>query len=282
MIRFSLIMATYGRKDEIALFLESLLSQEKIDLNELELIIVDQNDKISLDDLCQKYMDKLNIIHIKSDKKGLSLNRNIGLKLAKGEYIAFPDDDCTYYSDTLYKVQYYFETHLNTDVVLGRIIDRKRNQNIIRNWKDTPYSVNKSNFFFSYSSITIFARKNDILFDEELGVGCFFGSNEDADYVWQMLDKNMQLVYTPEIEVWHPEPKEQEINYQKVYSYGLGFGALIYKHLSFSAIWLFIQAQGYHFIKFCLNLLKGNKQEMKKSWLSLTSRFKGMYLYATK
>lgn len=281
-MKFSLIMATYARKDEIALFLESLLSQEKIDLNKLELIIVDQNDKISLDDLCQKYMDKLNIIHIKSDKKGLSLNRNIGLKLARGEYIAFPDDDCTYYPDTLNRVQQYFEIHKNIDVVLGRIIDKQKNQNIIRNWKDTSYSVNKSNFFFSYSSITIFARKNDILFDEDLGVGCFFGSNEDADYVWQMLDKNMHLEYTPEIEVWHPEPKEQEINYQKVYSYGLGFGALIYKHISFYAIWLFIQAQGYHFIKFCLNLLKWNKKEMKKSWLSFTSRFKGIYLYATK
>lgn len=281
-MKFSLIMATYSRKDEIALFLESLLSQEKIDLNELELIIVDQNDKISLDDLCQKYMGKLNIIHIKSDKKGLSLNRNIGLKLARGEYIAFPDDDCTYYPGTLNRVQQYFEIHKNIDVVLGRIIDKQKNQNIIRNWKDTSYSVNKSNFFFSYSSITIFARKNDILFDEDLGVGCFFGSYEDADYVWQMLDKNMHLEYTPEIEVWHPEPKEQEINYQKVYSYGLGFGALIYKHISFDAIWLFIQAQGYHFIKFCLNLLKGNKKEMKKSWLSFTSRFKGIYLYATK
>ncbi|OOF53790.1 glycosyl transferase [Rodentibacter genomosp. 2] len=281
-MKFSLIMATYGRKDEIALFLESLLSQKNIDLNELELIIIDQNDTISLDNIYQKYMSKLNIIHIKSDKRGLSLNRNIGLKLAKGEYIAFPDDDCTYYSDTLYNVQQYFERNQEVDVVLGRIIDKQKNQNIIRNWKRNSCSVNKSNFFFSYSSITIFARKNDILFDENLGVGCLFGSYEDADYVWQMLDKNMRLIYTPEIEVWHPEPKEQEINYQKVYSYGLGFGALIYKHFSFSAIWLFIQAQGYHFSKFCLNLLKGNKKEVRKSWLSLISRFKGMYLYATK
>ena len=281
-MQFSLIMATYGRKDEIGLFLESLLLQEKTNLSEVELIIVDQNDKISLDDLCQTYSDKLNIIHIKSDKKGLSLNRNIGLKIAKGEYIAFPDDDCTYYSDTLYKVKQYFESYQDVDVVLGRIIDRKTGKKIIRDWKDVQYSVNRSNFFFSYSSITIFARKNDILFDEELGVGCFFGSNEDADYVWQMLDKNMKLEYTPIIEVWHPEPKEQEINYKKVYSYGLGFGALIYKHLSLSAIWLFIQAQGYHFTKFILNATKWNKQEMKKSWLSLTSRFKGIYLYATK
>ncbi|WP_440210032.1 glycosyltransferase family 2 protein [Actinobacillus pleuropneumoniae] len=275
-------MATYGRKKEIEDFLDSILEQEKFDINELEIIIVDQNDVIILDDLCEFYKDRLNLIHIKSDKKGLSLNRNIGLKIAKGQYVAFPDDDCKYYPDTLYRAILLFKEHPKIDIFLGRIIDRDSNKNIIRNWKARTFHINKKNFFFNYSSITIFARKNSIKFDEKLGVGTFFGSYEDADYIWQALNLKYKIQYVPDIDVWHPEPEEQELNYNKVYSYGLGFGALIYKHMSISAVWLFIQSVGYHFINFLLNLIKLNKKGAKKSWLSLTSRFKGLYLYAIK
>lgn len=281
-IKFSLIMATYGRKKEIEDFLDSILEQEKFDINELEIIIVDQNDVIILDDLCEFYKDRLNLIHIKSDKKGLSLNRNIGLKIAKGQYVAFPDDDCRYYSDTLYQVKNYFDKNKDISLVLGRIIERSSEKNIIRSWKNYNYSVNLTNFFTSFSSITIFSKRKDIYFDETLGVGTFFGSCEDADYIWQILNCRDKIVYTPDIDVWHPEPEEKEINYNKVYSYGLGFGALIYKHMSISAAWLFIQSVGYHFINLLLNLIKLNKKGAKKSWLSLTSRFKGLYLYAIK
>ncbi|MCY6395923.1 glycosyltransferase [Actinobacillus pleuropneumoniae] len=281
-IRFSLVMATYGREKEIEEFLESILVQQQFDLNELEIIIVDQNDIINLDKLCDLYSNKLNIIHIKSNKKGLSLNRNIGLKIARGQYIAFPDDDCRYYSDTLYQVKNYFDKNKDISLVLGRIIERSSEKNIIRSWKNYNYSVNLTNFFTSFSSITIFSKRKDIYFDETLGVGTFFGSCEDADYIWQILNCRDKIVYTPDIDVWHPEPEEKEINYNKVYSYGLGFGALIYKHMSIPAIRLFMKSIGYHFINLILNLIKLNKSGSKKSWLSLTSRFKGIYLYANK
>lgn len=280
-IDFSLIMATYGRKQEIALFLDSLLVQT-FPLDKVEVIIVDQNDKIELKTIIDEYKNKLNIIYIKSDKKGLSLNRNIGLGPAKGKYIAFPDDDCTYYPETLSQVSAIFQEHKNIDVLLGRIIDKSLNRNIIRKWKNNEFFINRFNFFLNYSSITIFAKKNDILFDEELGVGTYFGSYEDAEYVFNLISTNRCIYYTPKIEVWHPEPKEQELNYNKIYSYGLGFGALVIKHFSYPMIYLFIQSIGFHLIKLLLSLAKLDKIGIKKSWFSIASRFKGVYKYATK
>lgn len=280
-IIFSLIMATYGRKGEIALFLDSLLIQ-KFPMEKVEVIIVDQNDEIDLADIFNKYSKLLNLIYIKSERKGLSLNRNLGLKKAAGKYIAFPDDDCTYYSDTLSNVYTLFRKYHDVDVLLGRIIDREHNKNIIRNWSSNEFKITRNNFFLNYSSITIFTKKNNLLFDEKLGVGTYFGSNEDADYVFNILKNNKKIYYTPKIEVWHPEPKEQKVNYNKIYSYGLGFGALVIKHFSFSMLFLFIQAIGYHSIKLLYSLLKLNKIEMKKSWISILSRFKGAYKYAVK
>jgi glycosyltransferase involved in cell wall biosynthesis len=274
-------MATYGRKEEVGDFLESIINQ-RYNLDEVEIIIVDQNDVITLDEVCSKYIGLLNIKLIRSDKKGLSLNRNIGLHIAIGKYIAFPDDDCTYYPETLLNVENYFETNWNVDVVLGRIYDRKLNKDIIRNWKSREYKVNISNFYFSYSSITIFTKKNNILFDEKLGVGTFFGSYEDADYILQLIENNKKIIYTPDVEVWHPDLTANPMSDEKVYSYGLGFGALVKKHLSLPILYLFIQAIGFHLIKMIFGIFTMDKTTIIKRFLSIKSRLQGFYLYISK
>ena len=61
-------MATYGRKVEIDTFLKSI-EQQQYDTSQVEIIIVDQNEKIVLDDICDRHSARLNIKHIKSDKK---------------------------------------------------------------------------------------------------------------------------------------------------------------------------------------------------------------------
>ena len=92
-MRFSLIMATLGRFDEIRIFLDSIDLQNYTDF---ELIIVDQNEENILGDIILPYKKKFYINHIRIKEKGLSLARNVGIKYAKGDIIAFPDDDCIY------------------------------------------------------------------------------------------------------------------------------------------------------------------------------------------
>ena len=76
-MKFSLVLATYGRLDELELFLNSLLEQS-IGLDAFELIVVDQNDVIDLGPLLQKFSAFFPLVHIRSAIKGLSLNRKIG------------------------------------------------------------------------------------------------------------------------------------------------------------------------------------------------------------
>ena len=71
-------MATYGREKEVESFLNSL-KKSNYDLSLVEVIIVDQNDKIDLNHIIERHND-LNIKHIKSTVKGLAKNRNIGLE----------------------------------------------------------------------------------------------------------------------------------------------------------------------------------------------------------
>ena len=203
-IIFSLIMATYNRELEVECYIKSLLVQN-FDITKLELIIIDQNQNDILLNIVDKFKHELNIIHIKSKTLGLSINRNIGIKIAKGDIYAFPDDDCTYYPDTLSTVYQKFLNHPETTTLMGQIIDIDGHK-IIRNWPDQVIKLSAYNFFKLYSSITIFTRRKNFYFDTRLGVGSQFGSYEDADYVFTLLQENKQATYyDPTVKVAHPQ-----------------------------------------------------------------------------
>ncbi|UVQ02382.1 glycosyltransferase family 2 protein [Bacteroides fragilis] len=103
---FSLIVCTVGRSQDI---LEQLLISLTIqEYSDFEIILVDQNLDDRLISLVEKYSNSLNIVHYRSIIKGLSANRNIGIKIAKGNIICFPDDDCFYDRTTLQNVYLFF------------------------------------------------------------------------------------------------------------------------------------------------------------------------------
>ena len=109
----SLITATYGRTEEVRTLLGSLARQSYKDF---EFILVDQNPHFILREMVAEYASRLTIQYIRSEAKGLSLNRNIGLDYSRGEIVAFPDDDCFYEEDVLEKVIDVFQRQ--KDIVL--------------------------------------------------------------------------------------------------------------------------------------------------------------------
>ncbi len=246
-MKISLICATYNRSNELEQLLKSLVAQI---YKNFEIIIVDQNKNGLIDEICENYKQQLNLIHIKSEQLGLSFNRNIGIKAATGEILAFPDDDCTYYPDTLEKVSQLFNQN-GVDLILGQIRNRVNNKLIIRNW---PISITKitniRKILTLATSITIFCRKDpEILFDDLFGVGSKFGAYEDSDLCTQYLKLNKKLLYSPSIEVLHPEG-DTILNKNKAYNYGRGWGAFFAKHIDSRILPLFIGIVGYIFLLF--------------------------------
>ncbi|WP_455037603.1 glycosyltransferase family A protein [Leptotrichia massiliensis] len=104
-MKVSLVMPTINVTTELDLFLKSLKAQTYKDF---ELIVVDQNEGNEVFEIVKDYEEDFKIKYVKSDEKGLSLNRNRGLILMKGEIVGFPDDDCEYSPDKLEKVVAFF------------------------------------------------------------------------------------------------------------------------------------------------------------------------------
>jgi glycosyltransferase involved in cell wall biosynthesis len=102
----SIVIPTYKRAYKIQETINSVLSQT---YKNWELIIIDDNykssnDRMDTEVVMQKYIDHLNIKYIRhATNKGACSARNTGIAEAKGEYIAFLDDDDKWYADKLEK-----------------------------------------------------------------------------------------------------------------------------------------------------------------------------------
>jgi glycosyltransferase involved in cell wall biosynthesis len=107
-LRFSLIIPTSGRTEELATLLTSIHEQQRDDV---EVILVDQNEDNRVSLLLDTLPVRLNLRYIRSCEKGPSAARNLGMDAASGTILAFPDDDCWYPAGLLSRVDAWFGSH---------------------------------------------------------------------------------------------------------------------------------------------------------------------------
>ena len=93
--RFSVIVPTYNRLDEIRELLQSL-ERQILSKDKFEIIIVDDGSTDATEEYIKNMMEKatLNLSFYKQDHKGPGPARNTGMEHAKGEYCVFVDSDC--------------------------------------------------------------------------------------------------------------------------------------------------------------------------------------------
>ncbi|EZP59696.1 glycosyltransferase family A protein [Exiguobacterium sp. RIT341] len=137
----SIIMPTYNDMEFIDKSIESVLNQT---YQNIELLIVDDCST----DGTEKYIEKIiskdfRVKYFKNEKNsGAAVSRNLGVKFARGEFIAFIDSDDVWFRDKLEKQiifmtnsNYHFTcTFYNKIDVLGNDLD-----NIIKYPKEVDY-----------------------------------------------------------------------------------------------------------------------------------------------
>jgi PST family polysaccharide transporter len=225
-IRFSLVLATVGRTEELYRLFDSLTAQT---YQNFELIIVDQNDDDRVAEALACYPGKFEVVHLRAEKRGLSLARNMGLDHVNGDLVCFPDDDCSYPADLLQRVSCFFEENIAPIALTGRENNGK--------WDPDAGPVNRLNLWKRHISFTMFFRESaikGIRFDESLGVGAGseWGSGEDADFLLHVMERG-QVCYDPSFIVFHPQwaaEPYQEKQRAKGRSYGMGMGHVLRLH----------------------------------------------------
>lgn len=161
----------------------------------------------------------------------LSRSRNLALPLAKGEIIAFPDDDCAYEPDTLAEILSLFQERPEADVLLAG------KGPLPAGGKGLAGPVNRYAVFEGSETFLQFYRKQcvDALgpFDERLGpgTGLPYGSGEDTDYALRAVEAGFGVFRAPSAVVRHPEADLRDPGLsRKVKAYAAGRMYLLRKH----------------------------------------------------
>lgn len=232
-MKFSLVLATVGRTQEITRLLHSLEAQCYRDF---ELIVVDQNSDNRLVPILSRFADRSPIIHLRSER-GLSRARNSGLKRISGDVVAFSDDDCWYPKGILAHVHKQFMEHPEWDGITGRSIDKNGAESAF-SFGNESVLIDRFSVWQQAISYTIFLRRAVIdkvgPFDETLGLGAgtIFGSGEETDYVVRAIQADFSIYYLPTLTVHHPRFKEAiDLRVLKrAFAYGCGMGRVLSKH----------------------------------------------------
>ena len=92
---------------------------------DVEIIVIDDGSTDNTPEICGKF-DK--IIYFRQENKGVSMARQKGLELAKGEYITFIDSDDTMKTDFLERMS---SEIINYDIVCCNSVDEAEYKNDI-------------------------------------------------------------------------------------------------------------------------------------------------------
>ncbi len=231
MLRFSLIVATIGRTNELKRLLESLTQQE---FSDYELILVDQNYDDRLRDVMDEFVDRVPLLRI-SSSKGVSRARNNGLRKASGEIIAFPDDDCWYSPGLLRKIDQWFRDEPQYSILTVGAVDGDGVPSGNR-WLQASCDLRPINVFRTTFCSSLFLRREALRknsFDEEIDRG------EETELILRILDSGFRGRFDRTWHIGHPrrDMLSDGIPKERALSYGSGMGHVLRMH-SLLGVWV--------------------------------------------
>jgi glycosyltransferase involved in cell wall biosynthesis len=232
-MRFSLIVCTLGRRDELVGLFDSLVRQNRADF---ETIVVDQNTDDRLVEVVAQFANRFPLKHIRMTGTGASRARNLGLDHATGELIGFPDDDCQYFDRYLDLVDQVFSEDPSIGCISG-YPTASISQGIGADWQTGRMDLDPVNVLNRCQEFTIFLRRENLhglRYNERLGVGAqtLWGAEEGPDFLIRLVHAGCRLIYFPFLFIYHPD-KIATITprtLQRALSYASGRGCLLRLH----------------------------------------------------
>lgn len=197
----SIIVPIYNMQKYLRKCLDTLIKQT---YDKLEIILVDDGSTDSSGVICDEYLlkdNRIKVIH--KENAGVSDARNVGIAIAKGEYIGFVDPD-DYIELNMYEKLLYLIKNNNCDIAICGYVIEDENGNSVRNLdkeikniilnseKAMKLLINNGNFG-SYPWDKLYKRNlfNNIKYP----IGKIY---EDADTTYKLIHKCKKIIYNSE------------------------------------------------------------------------------------
>ena len=200
----SVIIPTYKRKETLKSAIESIIKQT---YENIEIIVVDDNgaDSVyrkSVEEIMEQYQENSKIIYLKNEKNmGGAAARNAGIQEAKGEYLAFLDDDDMYYPEKIEKQVSLFEKSRDSKLALVYCYVEQLNESGKVNY--VLKNQLRGNCLYEAMCVDCVAptslwlvKKSAVV---DVGMFSIVPSKQDATLILKLLLKGYAVDYVPEV-----------------------------------------------------------------------------------
>ena len=249
----TVIIATRERAEQLERCLRSF---KDIVYPSYELLVVDNNPATDATvELIKRMSAELpNLRYVRDDRRGVSWARDRGIDEAKGEIIAFTDDDVVVDQNWLIELARAFQVAGNVGCVTGPLVPMEMEteaQELFERYGGFNQGFNQRIFDLGEHRMThimypyyvgecgtgasmAFTRKALLEIggqDPALGAGTLTLGGGDIESFFQVIMHGYQLVYTPTSLAWHQHRRSYDGLRRQIYCYGVGLTAYLTKCL---------------------------------------------------
>lgn len=194
----------------------------------VEVIVVDS---ASTDFRTREVALAAGVRYVRTDVKGLSIARNLGLEASERPIVVYTDDDCSPTPGWIEALVSAFDDE-RVAVATGRMLDHTLVDTDVPPTERITYRTAVQGLDAGHGAVMAFRRS--VLqslggFDEVLGAGRFLAGAEDLDLFCRALAAGRTAVFVPQSVVLHVNTREPAAYRRLMRGYGLGLGALLGK-----------------------------------------------------
>ena len=221
-VLISIIIPTRNRPAELVRCLAGVCALE-FDHSLFEVIVVDDGSELPLEDLTNRFKERLPLKWHRQWRRGPAAARNAGARLACARFLAFLDDDCVPAADWLTAMARRLTQHPDR-MVGGRVINALPRNACAEASQQQLHWIYKyydehltSTRFFASCNLTVPATQ----FDQIGGFDTTYplAAAEDRDFCDRWRLAGMDMVYAPEMIVHH--------------HHGMSFGQFWKQHMNY-------------------------------------------------
>jgi glycosyltransferase involved in cell wall biosynthesis len=220
---FSVIVPTYNRATQLGLCVQALAAQD-YPRERFEVIVADDGSHQPPREIVGSIAKSLNITLVIGTHDGPSAARNAGAARARGEFLAFTDDDCEPAADWLSRLAVHL-TSFPTGLVGGRTINVLRG-NIYSDASQTLIDILYAHFNPHPDHARFFASNNIAMRAAEFhAIGGFmpgFRWAEDRELCDRWLHQGGRMLHAPDALVHHRHDLNFITLWRQHFNYGRG------------------------------------------------------------
>lgn len=261
-MKFSILIATRNRPQDLAPCLESMVA---LDHDDYEIVVLDQSTTDESECAAREAVGTPERLrYIRSATVGKSAALNLLVEAARGEILAFTDDDCIAPPDWLRNFERVFAELPDVDIVFGQVTPGQCGTP--EEPVHTPCMLLEKRRFLRKGEIAGMganmamrrAAACSARYDTRLGPGTELYAAEEGDFFYRAQRAGARAILEPSVTLVHRAGRSYDEWNRVLFCYGTGDAAFALKHLRCGdprMLGLFLGRYAYIFARLCYRLL---------------------------